>query len=228
MNLRTLISATKLAAFLGVASVGAFFGYRYLRADVAARIYERRLADLAQDYKQLADVYNEAVRRSAVTELVVKDNTLSVRIRTVEGPTRVIPTPFDPKGEIYVDFVVVEGRLWIRRLFDSRTAPGEGLVIDPGLADVAWSKDNATPDPARPTATATVGKAVYRALSEGTWIVSVSGDGSLGLSKLEPGQEPRLVARPQIKNYEEIRAEATEQATSLTASEVWSEIRRSD
>jgi hypothetical protein len=225
MNLRTVISAAKLAAFLGVASVGAFFGYRYIRADVAARIYERRLADLAQDYKQLADVYNEAVRRSAVTELLVKGDTLSVRIRTVEGPTRVIPTPFDPTGEIYVDFVVVEGRLWIRRLFDARTAPGEGLVIDPGLADVAWKKDDA-PTGDRPVAT--VGKAVYRALSEGTWIVSVSGDGSLGLSKLEPGQEPRLVARPQIKDYEQIRAEATEQATSLTASEVWSEIRRPD
>lgn len=221
MKLQSLISGVKLAVFLGVSGAAAYLGYRFVRADVASRIYEKRLEDLALDYKQLADVYNEAVRRSAVTELIVKDDTLSVRVRTIEGPTRVIPTPFDPRGEIYVDFVVLEGRLWIRRLFDANTAPGAGLVIDPALADIGWAAaDNATPG--RPTAT--VGKAVYRALSEGTWVVTVSGDGSLGLSRLDPGQEPRLVARPQIKDYQQIQAEASDRATGLTASDVWREM----
>ena len=51
----------------------------------------------------------------------------------------------------------------------------------------------------------------------------MSGDGSLGLTKLEPGQEARLVARPLIKDYQQIQAEATEKAASLTIGEVWRE-----
>ncbi len=222
MKISSILSGMKLAAFLGVAAVGGYFGYRYVKADVASRIYERRLEELALDYKQLVDVYNDAVRRSAVTELVVKGSELSVRVRTIEGQTRSIPTPYDPRGEIYVDFVVVDGRLWIRRIFDSKTAPGEGLVIDPAIASVAWNADG-TPKGGDEGTRASVGKAVYRALSDGTWVVTVSGDGSLGLTKLEPGQEARLVARPLIKNYQQIQAEATEKAASLTIGEVWRE-----
>lgn len=226
MKLQSIISTLKLTAFLAVSAVAAFFGYRFLRADVASRIYEQRLEDLALDYQQLAQTYNEAVRRTAVTELIVKGDTLSVRVRTIEGPTRVFPTPFDPKGEIYVDFVVLEGRLWIRRIFDANTPPGQGLLIDPSLADVQWTSADAQPPAGTPVAS--VGKAVYRALSDGTWIVTVSGDGSLGLSRLEPGAEPRLVARPQIKDYQQIHAEATEKASRLSASDVWHELTRPD
>lgn len=222
MKVSSIISGMKLAAFLGMAAVGGYFGYRYVKADVASRIYERRLEELALDYKQLVDVYNDAVRRSAVTELVVKGSELSVRVRTIEGQTKSIPTPYDPRGEIYVDFVVVDGRLWIRRIFDSKTAPGEGLVIDPAIAAVAWNADG-TPKSVDEGTRASVGKAVYRALSDGTWVVTVSGDGSLGLTKLEPGQEARLVARPLIKDYQQIQAEATEKAASLTIGEVWRE-----
>lgn len=227
MKISAIISGLKLTAFVGVCAVAALLGYRYVRADVASRIYERRLEELALDYQQLVDVYNEAVRRSAVTELIVKDNTLSVRVRTVEGQTRLIPTSYDPRGEIYVDFVVIDGRLWIRRIFDAKTAPGEGLVIDPAIASIAWNADGSLKS-GDEGARASVGKAVYRALSEGTWVVSVSGDGSLGLSRLDPGSEPRLVARPQIKNYEQLRAEATERASRLSATDVWREFTRAD
>lgn len=222
MKISSILSGLKLAAFLGVAAVGGYFGYRFVKADVASRIYERRLEELALDYKQLVDVYNDAVRRSAVTELVVKGSELSVRVRTIEGQTKSIPTPYDPRGEIYVDFVVLDGRLWIRRIFDSKTAPGEGLVIDPAIATVAWNADG-TPKSTDEGTRASVGKAVYRALSDGTWVVTVSGDGSLGLTKLEPGQEARLVVRPLIKDYQQIQAEATEKASSLTIGEVWRE-----
>ncbi len=227
MKLSAIISGVKLAAFLAVAGTAAFFGYRYVRADVASKIYEQRLEDLALDYQQLVDVYNDAVRRSAVTELVVKGSDLSVRVRTIEGQTRLIPTAFDPKGEIYVDFVVIDGRLWIRRIFDAKTPPGDGLVIDPAIASVEWNADG-TPKPGADAARASVGKAVYRALSDGTWVVTVSGDGSLGLSKLEPGSEARLVARPAIKDYEQIRAEATERVSRLSAADVWREMTSSD
>lgn len=230
------MSGVKIAVFLGVCGVASYLGYRYLRADVASRIYEERLGELAQDYKRLADTYNEAVRRTAVTELVVKGGTLSVRVRTVEGPTREIATPFDPRGEIYVDFVVIDGRLWIRRLFDAKTPPGQGLVIDPSIAELAWDRpaeegkvgadEGASGAGVRPFPT--VGKAVYRALSDGVWAVTVSGDGSLGLTRLEPGQEAALVARPEIKDYEQIQAEATDRVTKLSASEVWREFTRGE
>ena len=234
MKVQSIISGLKLGLFLVVAGTGGYFGYRFLRADVASQIYEKRLEELALDYRQLADTYNEAVKRTAVTELIVKGETLSVRVRTIEGPTRVIPTPFDPRGEIYVDFVVIDGRLWIRRLFDAGTAPGQGLVIDPALASVGWADADGSQgtqgarggDGVR--VAAAVGKAVYRSLSEGTWVVTVSGDGSLGLSRLEPGTEPRLVARPQIKDYEQVHAEATERASSLTASDIWRELTRGE
>lgn len=227
MKLSAIISGVKLAAFLGVSGAAAFLGYRYLRADVASKIYEQRLEDLALDYQQLADVYNDAVRRTAVTELLVKGGDLSVRVRTIEGQTRLIPTPFDPKGEIYVDFVVIDGRLWIRRIFDAKTPPGDGLVIDPTIASVEWNPDG-TPKLDADRARASVGKAVYRALSDGTWVVTVSGDGSLGLSKLEPGTESRLVARPVIKDYEQIRAEATDRVSRLSAADVWREMTSGD
>src|SRR5690554_4211377 len=55
---------------------------------------------LRQSYEQLRQTYNEAVAKTAVTELVVEDGTLCVTIRTAEGVDRTIPTPFDPSKEI--------------------------------------------------------------------------------------------------------------------------------
>jgi hypothetical protein len=226
-KIQTIISGTKLLAFLGVSAAAAYLGYRYVRADIAARVYEQRLGELALDYQNLAEVYNDAVRRTAVTELLVRGDELSVRVRTSEGTTRLIPTPFDPKGEIYVDFLVLDGRLWIRRVFDAKTPPGQGLVIDPSIAQIAWNADGTL----RPEgealdtiARAAVGKAVYRSLTEGVWAVTVSGDGSLGLTKLPDGHEARLVAKPEIKDYQQIQAEATEGISRLTAADLWREI----
>ena len=53
-----------------------------------------------------------------------------------------------------------------------------------------------------------VGKAVYRRLHDGRWIVTVSGDGSLGLAHLDPGEpEPELAPPPPVKSYEQVEAE---------------------
>ena len=45
---------------------------------VAADIYRQRLTALGADYEALRGRYNEAVRKTAVTELLVKDGSLSV------------------------------------------------------------------------------------------------------------------------------------------------------
>ncbi|MEO1279822.1 MAG: hypothetical protein AAFV77_12765, partial [Planctomycetota bacterium] len=98
------------------------------RAELRADIYRDRLEDVAQDYAVLAERFNSAVTQAAVTELVVEDGQMSVRVRSRRGVETVIPTSLDPTSEIYVDYVVIGGRLWIRRVFDDRTPPVEGVV----------------------------------------------------------------------------------------------------
>ena len=196
-------------AVLGLLLAGGLtMGYRSMRHQVAADVYRQRLLELAGQYEHLRGTYNDVVRRTAVTELVVEDGTLSVVVRDAEGVVKEIPTPFDPAGEIYVDFVVVDGRLWIRRVFDGATAPSLGLVIDPALQDVTWDKE-----------TSQVGKAVYRALGEGRWVVTVSGNGSLGLERSRSPVELR--SAPPVSDPDEIAAEVDGRVGAIGAGDVW-------
>lgn len=197
-----------LIGMVALSGVAGFLGYRFVRADLAAHVYKDRLAALAQDYESLRHTYNDAVKRAAVTELIVKDNKLSLRVRGPAGVLRDIPTAFDPSGEVYIDYVVIDQRLWIRRVFDSKTPPGAALVIDPELKDVNWG------DPALGH-----GKAVYRRLDEGRWVVSVSGDGSLGLTRAKGDVD--LKEAPRIKDYSTVEIEATSQADQIGPGEVW-------
>jgi hypothetical protein len=187
------------------------------KANLAASLYKDKLIRIAQDYETLRTTYNQAVLRTAVTELIAKGDTLTVRIRTTSGILKDIPTPYKPSNEIYIDFVVLDGRLWIRRIFDASTPPDQGLLIDPALADVEWSKR----DPSSPI---TVGKAVYRALGEGRWVVTVTGDGSLGLAKASG--EADLVAAPEVRDYRQVEAEAAKEAGSITPGDIWKWITR--
>jgi hypothetical protein len=166
------------------------------QAAIAAGVYRSRLADLSGRYEAAVAAYNEAVRRTAVTELVVADGKLSVAVRTAEGVRQTFATPFDPDQEIYVDYVVLDGRLWIRRVFDARTSPEKALVIDPDIAHIDWAE---SPEG--------YGKAVYRQLSAGRWIVSVSGNGALGLERSRSGAETKLTPPPVVKEYSEIQAD---------------------
>lgn len=204
----TLI-AVSAAGALGVGA--SLLGYHLIRADVTESVYRQRLEDVAQHYEALREQYNEAVRRTAVTELLVHDGHLSVRLRNAEGIIREIPTDFDPRNEIYVDYAIVDGRLWIRRVFDALTPPSKGLIIDPRLANLDWDDEGAT-----------FGKAVYRSLSDGRWVVTVSGDGSLGLRMA--GEEPADLASPvRIGTYEEIDAELREDIANIGPTDVWRE-----
>lgn len=187
-----------------------FFAYRMLRADIAASVYRQRLERVAGEYSALANRYNEAVRRTAVTELVVADKKISVVVRDAEGVVKTIDTPLDASREVYVDYVVLDGRLWIRRVFDSSIPPEKGVLIEPGLASVNWS------DPKLAH-----GQAVYRSLGEGRWVVSVSGDGALGLARSPDNAPTDLANRPSIKQYDEVTAEADAQASAIGLRDVW-------
>src|SRR5512134_1848657 len=145
--------ALLLTALAAVLALTGLAGHQLLRMGLAADVYRARLEQTVQDYEILRGQYNQAVRRTAVTELIVEDGRLAVAIRDAGGEIRRIETPFDPSREIYVDFVVLDGRLWIRRVFDDRTPPEQGVLIDPALAQIDWSGDEAAH-----------GKAAYRAL----------------------------------------------------------------
>lgn len=181
---------------LGICAFAGLEGYRLVQSGIEAEVYRARLEEVAHDYEELRTQYNEAVRRTAVTELVVEDGRLRVAIRDVTGEIKSFDTPYDPSQEIYVDYVVLEGRLWIRRVFDESTPPERGLVIDPGLAEVDWDAD---PEGH--------GKAAYRELTEGRWVVSVTGDGSLGLARAGNGQRAELTPAPPIRSYEPVESE---------------------
>jgi hypothetical protein len=195
-----------LALLLGVAGLA---GYQLLRAGLAGDVYRARLAQAAQDYEALRGQYNRAVRRTAVSELLVEDGRLAVRIRDAAGEIRRIETPFDPSREIYVDFVVLDGRLWIRRVFDESTPPEQAVLVDPGLAEVDWSAREQDH-----------GKAAYRALGPGRWVVTVTGDGALALAKAEDELPAPLAPPPAVRSYEPIESELDDALRELSAGEV--------
>lgn len=207
------IGITRLAtagAIVVASGVAGLFGYQLLRANIVEDVYRDRLRELAGEYHQLRSTYNEAVKRTAVTELVVEGGGLSVRVRTAAGVERVIETPFDPSGEIYVDYVVLDGRVWMRRVFDAHTPPSRGVLVDPELASVDWEREGAR-----------FGKAVYRSLSEGRWVISVSGDGSLGIVKGGPEPAP-LAAAPEVGEFEEMHEDLESRVSRIGAGEVFS------
>lgn len=204
------IFTTSAVAALGTGA--ALLGYHLIRADLSESVYRQRLEEIARQYESLRDRYNEAVRRTAVTELLVRDGRLSVRIRNAAGVIREIPTDFDPRNEIYVDYAIVDGRLWIRRVFDALTPPSRGVIIDPELAQIEWDGERAT-----------FGKAVYRSLGEGRWVVTASGDGSLGL--MLAGDEPTVLSPPvAIGRFEEIDAELRGRIAEIGPYDIWRQL----
>lgn len=214
-----LIAAVNTLVVAGALGVGCVLGWRLVHADARARVFEARLRELSEEHRRLGERYNRAVRRTAVTELLVEDGALSVRVRGLDGVLETIPTPFDPRGEVYIDYVVREGRLLVRRVFDEHTPPAEALVIDPGLTTVGWSGAWG-PSPGRPAH----GKAVYRSLEDGRWVVTVTGDGSLGLSRAGEGGplgwgESELAAGASVEWFEESAVSSPEVEPSLA--DVW-------
>lgn len=209
INIDRILSRAASVALVVVLAVAGVAAYRFARSQVEAEVYRERLGELSQGYEQLRRTYNQAVRRTAVTELLVEDGELCVVIRTAEGVQKTIPTPFDPSREVYVDYIVRDGRLWVRRVFDDRTAPGEALLIDPSLGEVDWDAPGTA-----------FGKAAYRRLSEGRWIVSVTGDGSLGLTKVGPEDRVELTPPPAVRDYEQVEAQVQDRLRGVGAGEV--------
>jgi hypothetical protein len=184
------------ALWAAAAIIAAYLGFQWLESRIETGIYRDRLRDLSQTYEQLRSQYNQAIRRTAITELVVENHRVSVAVRTADGQRKTTPTPFDPANEIYVDYVVIDGRLWIRRIFDAKTTPENAIVIDPHFESVDWDSK-----------TALHGKAIYRSLDDGRWVITVTGDGSLGLTRLDSDLAPTLAPPPPVKDYPQLENE---------------------
>ncbi len=200
-----VVSWIKSLATLALVILLAIVAWRWSYTRMAAEVYRDRLRQVVAEHQQLQDRYNQAVRRTAVTELRVEGGRLDAVIRTLDGQERIIPTPFDPAGEIYVDFAVRDGRLWIRRLFDAATPPARGVLIDPELLAIDWDGPGAR-----------FGKAVYRSLTEGRWIVTVSGDGSLALVKAAADAPTLLTPAPPVGEFAEIEHRINQQLDTIS------------
>lgn len=217
MPVATLTRTISTSIMLAVIAAAGFLGYQYIRAGAAADIYRTRLATLADEYEGLRTTYNEAVRKSAVTELQVEDGKLSVLVVSETGILRRVETPYDPAGEVYVDYIVRDSRLWIRRVFDANTPPSQGVVIDPGIGPVLWGEGDGQ---------ARMGKAVYRQLGEGRWVISVTGSGALGLVKVAETAKVKLTPSPKIADFATVTVEADRDVESIGMAEVWDRIIR--
>jgi hypothetical protein len=179
------------------------------RARLSAAVYARRLEALCADYERLRQDYNRAVSRTAVTELRVSEGAVKVIVRTADGATREFATACRPDREVYADYVVLDGRLWIRRVFDADTAPAAGTLIDPALAGVPWAADEST-----------VGKAVYRKLAEGRWLVTVTGNGSLGLERAPRDAVVQLSPAPPVADFAAVQRDLKQAQASVS----WTEL----
>ncbi len=196
------------AAGLGAVGLIGLAGLRLARADAAEQVYRARLESLAADYEGLRASYNRAVRRTAVTELVVKDGQVTALVRSAHGPIAEIPTGADPSKEVYVDFALLDGRVWIRRVFDASTRPEDATVIDPRLAAIDWmGKEPLDPQGSTPARATAIGQAVYRTLGEGRWVVRVSGDGALGLERVSEDAVISLEEAPAVWSFDEVQSE---------------------
>jgi len=204
-KLGTIQTTITSLAIISAVAITAVVGLKIAKAETANQVYRDRLSDLSTDYKSLAAQYNQAVRQTAVTELIVKDRKITVEIRTIEGEQETIATPCNADKEIYVDFALIAGRLWIRRVFDADTPPSQATIINPKLANVDWDSEGAL-----------VGQAVYRQLDEGRWIVNAAGDGALALTRVDDDQIINLSPPPTVKAYEEVQSQVDEELEKIT------------
>lgn len=186
------------------------FGYQLLRADLAAQVYRDRLEGLAGDYETLRGEFNEVIAKTAVTELVVKDNRVTVRVAGPAGAIETIQTPFTADAELHVDYAIVDGRLLIRRLYDEATPPNEAMLIDPSLAEIDWDASGAR-----------FGKTIYRTVGEGRWVISVSANGSLDLARAGEAEPIELAAGPPVREFDEIYADTKNQIGDIGPAEVF-------
>ena len=83
------------------------------------------------------------------------------------------------------------------------------MVIDEQLADIDWDVQGSR-----------LGKAVYRELGEGRWVITVTANGSLDLVSAPEGESFELVSAPPVRDYEQIQQEAAHEIDAIGPGDV--------
>jgi len=218
LALWSIIMTKKLGvlSFVAITCLAFALGYNFMRSNIAADLYRDRLREAVKENEALRQTFNEAVKKTIVTELLVQDDeTVCVVFVNADGTERVVPTTFKMGSEVYVDFIVRDNRLFLRRVFDENTKPKEALHIDPQMQTVDWKSIN-TPR----------GSATYAQLNKkGRWTVSVAGNGALQLTKADDNanRQPLTVA-PSVKEYAVIEKEMNAKIEEIGISDVMQSI----
>lgn len=188
-------------------------GYQWAKASVAKDIYRDRLAGLQADYQHLAEQYNQAITPRPVTELLVENQKICVLVRKGDGELVRVPTPFNGwENDVYVDYVLADGRLLIRRVFEIKNGQdtSKPVQVDADLVEVQWG--DAVP----------FGKAIYRSrMEDGRWVVSVTGDGSLTLKRVGDDEPVELATQPRIEKFDPVDERADEAVQRISIGDVW-------
>lgn len=198
--------------FVGVLALALLLGYNFARSTIAADFYRDRFHDELRRNEALRQSFNEVVRKNVVTELVVNEDD-SVCVVFVDGNNeeKIVPTPFKKGAVVYVDFMMNDGRLYLRRLFDEKTAPADALVIDPQLQTVKTQPDSEL-----------FGNAPYARLNQrGRWVVNATHNGALELKKADDTapREP-IVRNLQVRDYKEIERDVNSKADEIGPQDV--------
>ncbi len=210
----TQVSMVIAIGALAVAATTALF--QLTKNQIAADIWRDRTRQLVDENQQLADRYNRAVRYSAVTELLVSEDSIEVVLRTPEGVLKTIPTDFDPSNEIHIDLILRNGRAWFRQVLEEPRRDGKGpLFIDPRLTEIDWTDPEVLQ-----------GQRVYHGgLTPGRWVVSVSGHGAMRLTRVDDEDASyELVHAPEVHDFAEIERDASNKLNEVSHRDVLSRI----
>ena len=201
----------RAVTLVGVIAICAVALWRQSRGNIVAGIYRQRLEEVSARYQELRGQYNEVVRKTAVTELVVDGGRVSVVVRTAAGIVETIPTHLNADQEVHVEYLVLDGKLWIRRVYTLSDPDSAGqaaasvAMINPSLAQPPWSTDSTLK-----------GLSVFRKnLTPGRWVVTTTGNAALDLKKLPEGQCSQLASPPPVRDFPAMEAQIRDEVARL-------------
>ncbi|MEM1211740.1 MAG: hypothetical protein AAGI68_05510 [Planctomycetota bacterium] len=206
---RPLATTATLSVFV-LATVASVAAYRWVRANVASAVYRDRLVEMHQQYEGLRQQYNQAVRESAITELLVEPDGISVVIRGPDGELQRTATPYKPGDNVQVEYVVLGGRLMIFGVYDRDTPPNEGVRVDPEQRVIDWDS-NLEP----------YTLAIGRKLAEGRWVIKATGNGALGLTRVADDTVVELKPAPTIERFAPVEESVDPEVDQIGPGDVW-------
>ncbi|OGD12225.1 MAG: hypothetical protein A2Y86_06955 [Candidatus Aminicenantes bacterium RBG_13_62_12] len=187
-----------LASFIiwgGLLVIIFIVGFHFFKMKMMVRHYKAGVAEITAKYQTLVDEYNvaaekfnqlkarynEVLARTIITELKVADKRCSVVLSNSEGVIAELPVELNINKEVFVDYILFGNRLFIRRVFDSGTAPEqandifrEQKVREFMPQAIDWADPRFR-----------YGKSIYRKLEEGSWMITVTGGGALDIDRKE-------------------------------------------